>query len=296
VLSNIINCFIKPKEKKKMRRFFASILLVTVLAGPCSAEKWTFAAIADNRSAFSSYRNVLEEIREISAEQKDQLSNVDFVVAVGDITPVPKNYSTFKEVFPERLPLFFPVRGNHEKRNDVQFILTQILPGHGKGIKLRKAGEVSYFTDWKNMRIIVLDQYTGFGKSLDNPEGLLWLKNAIETATNVDHIFIAFHEPYFPENPDTDPFWSLLLRHRDKVRAVLCGHYHIYFRKYFPDNGADITYINAGNAGWTSHGDRRQTVVAITLDGGNIEFRAIQAHDGSKEFKVTDKWKSTEKH
>lgn len=273
-----------------MKRILILVLILFAFARPCFAEKWTFTVIADNRSDFASYRNVLERIRDVSTGPQDDRSSVDFIVAVGDISPLQKNHSIFKEVFPKSRPFFMPVRGNHEKTDDVRFLLTEILPSQGNGIHLRKEGEVSYYTDWKNVRIIALDQYAGFGKSLSDANALSWLGKALETAMDVEHIFIAFHEPYFPENTADDPFWSLLLKHRDKVRAVLCGHYHIYFRKYFPDNGSDILYINAGNAGRTSHGDEHQTIVAITVDGKDIAFQAIQAPDKSKDFRITDEW------
>ena len=84
--------------------------------------------------------------------------------------------------------------------------------------------------------MIVLDQYSSFDKSLDGGVALEWIENALHTPDHIRHVFVAFHEPYLPYQAENDPFWSLLLRHQDKVRAVFAAHIHIYHMESFPIN------------------------------------------------------------
>ena len=282
---------------KNRKRFFSFVLLLLLsslpLLWPSSAfgEKWAFVALGDNRSAFDSYRNVLEKIKGIGQGASHEAPPVDFVLACGDISPMEKNYNLYKSVFKDAMPPYFPVRGNHENANDVKFILKSLLPLHGNRIKMHNAGSVSYYADWKNVRLIVLDQYADFGNSLDNKAALKWLENAIDSAPKAGHVFVSFHEPYLPIEPSVDAFWKVLIRHHDKVRAVVAGHYHVYVRKPFPDDETGIFYINVGAAGWTSHSDERNTIIAVIVDGESVSFKTFQASAGTTEFKVTDEWK-----
>ena len=57
---------------------------------------------------------------------------------------------------------------------------------------------VTFYYDWKNVRLIVIDQYAPYAKGLSNKTFLDWLEKAILSAKNADHVFIAFHEPHFP--------------------------------------------------------------------------------------------------
>jgi hypothetical protein len=104
-------------------------------------------------------------------------------------------------------------------------------------------------------------------------------------------VFIAFHEPRFPADINTDPFWSVLLTHSDKVRAVLWAHTHVYGRRRLPDSNGGIELINAGAAGNTRHFDGMNTWVQIAVSGRNASFRAIQAPDKTRDFRVTDRWR-----
>ena len=58
---------------------------------------------------------------------------------------------------------------------------------------------------------------------------------------DIDHIFVAFHEPAFPRyrhiwdsfnaSPEErDAFWNMLVAHNDIVRAVFVAHTHTYSR------------------------------------------------------------------
>jgi hypothetical protein len=277
-----------------MRRIGVALWLVLLLAAPASAERWSFAALADNRAAYSSYRNVLNEIKMLRANPAPRLPPVDFVLACGDMDPLTTNHDIYLNVFEGKPPWYFPVRGNHEKPDDLDFILKKILPSYGKVIQLRDQESVNYYVDWKNVRVIVLDQYATADPDISNAGTLSWMDQAIGSAVNVNHIFIAFHQPNFPENLENSAFWRLLLRHHDKVRAVFNGHTHTYDRRRVGDGNRAIEVINTGNAGNSKHSDNEQTIVEFLVDGPHVFLRTLQAPDGSSEFRVIDEWEGTD--
>ncbi len=278
-----------------MRRRPISLLLPLILslvlsACPAYGQKWSFAVVADNRSAFGSYRNVLAEIKSFEKRPDSARSPVKFVIGCGDIAPIKENDALYKSVLGESGVSFIPVRGNHEEKADVDYILKTLLPSASCRSTSLSPESLSYYVDWKNVRFLILDQYHDFGKTLNRKQALEWLTRAIESAKGIDHIFVAFHEPYLPDKPENDAFWSILLRYGDRIRAVFCGHTHVYERKRFPDTMEGMIYVNAGNAGWAAHSDKRQTIVEASIDGREVSFRALQAPDGKKDFKVMDEW------
>ena len=272
-----------------IKRFFAALLLLVLIASPAVAEKWAFAVIGDNRSAFASYRHVLNEIHMQTLNPGSTFPSLDLVMACGDLDPVEENYAIFKEVFKSKMPSYFPVRGNHDGPADVRFIIQKILPPYGKSINRLDEKDLNYFTDWKNVRLIILDQYSSFGKSFRSDADLKWLESALKAPGHIRHIFVAIHEPYLPGHAEKDPFWSLLIG-EDRVRAVFAAHTHIYTRQRFPDKASGIYYVNAGNAGMTTHSDNLQTIVEVMVDGERVSFRVIQAPDGTANFSIREDW------
>jgi hypothetical protein len=275
--------------KLTIKRLLAALLLLVLVAGSAVAEEWAFAVIGDNRSAFASYRNVLNEIRTQTVNPGKAFPSLEFVMACGDLDPVEKNYTIFKEVFKSRPPSYFPVRGNHDSPDDVRFIIQKILPPYGKSINRQDEKDLNYFTDWKNARLIVLDQYSSFGKAFDSAAALKWLESALKAPDHIRHIFVALHEPYLPEHPEKDPFWSLLVG-QDRVRAVFAAHTHLYTRQRFPDKATGIFHVNVGNAGRTSHSDNNLTIVEVMVDEEKVSFRVIQAPDGTANFNIREQW------
>ena len=270
----------------------AFLFLILAVPTPSLAQKWSFAVLADNRSAYAAYRNVLEEIRDLSVNPSPAFPSADFVLGCGDIGPLAKNDALYKEVFQGKQPPFFPVRGNHETAEDVAYSLERLLPSTGSGLKLQGQGCMNYHVDWKNVRLVALDQYCDFSKVMGGKMALKWLDETIGSATAVDHVFIALHEPLFPGGFTDSGFWDILFKHKDKVRAVLAGHYHAYDRKRFPDENGSIYYINAGNAGWVSHSDNKQTIVEVMIENKKVTFRVVQAPNGSTDFKFREQWES----
>jgi hypothetical protein len=266
------------------------LLLTLSTASSAFAQKWSFAAFSDNRNFEVAYRNVLEDINS-GGPADPGFPRPDFVVAVGDIDPVKRTLQIFRETIVPPMP-FIPVRGNHEAPEDVRFILKDILPSEQPPARVYDKESVTFYYDWKNVRLIVIDQYAAYAKGLSKPAFLDWLERAILSAKNADHVFITFHEPHFPADFHSDPFWGLLIKHSDKVRAVLWSHTHCFARRYVPGSQGGIELINSGAAGHTGHSDGMNTFVQIGVDGKDAAFRAVQAPDKTKDFKVTDNWKA----
>jgi hypothetical protein len=254
-------------------------------------QEWSFAAISDIQSGFSSYLNVLNEIKTPTVGREIRGKRADFILVLGDLSPVSVNFSIFQKTFENTHSLFFPARGNHESNLDVRLIEAKILPAAASFIqalnRFSKSG-LSYWFDWRNARLIILDQYADFKRSGANPKALQWLSQAIESAASVDHVFLGFHEPFFPWDTEQDPFWGILLKHRPRVRALFFGHTHIYHRTRFPELLEGIPVINVGNAGQNTHSDMRQTIVCVSVDGHRARVTTVQTPDGKSNFRVAD--------
>ncbi len=277
-------------HRKKQSILTAFVLLLFFFSLPDRAQAWTFSVISDIRAEFQSFRTVLEEIRDRGDLWPQESSEVDFVLLGGDLRPAKENYEIFREIFPGKTPLFVPVRGNHEKKADLRYIKAVMLPALGENIRFLEQGGITYTFDWKNVRIIVIDQYVGFRKSLQDARLLKWVEESILSASHANHVFVAFHEPLIPWDPQEDPLWSLLLRHSAKVRAVFVGHIHIYGRRVMRGEQGAVQLINSGNAGQTSHSDGRLTIVNAFVDPQNVSYRVLQAPHGATRFKIRDQW------
>jgi hypothetical protein len=272
------------------KRFLAAVLLAGLLSCPALAENWSFAVIGDNWSAVASYRNVLHEIQRRTVNPEKRIPPFDLILACGDLGPMEASYAVFRQVFDGHAPAYFPVRGNHEEPRDVRFLLEKILLPYGKSIHRHDEKSLSYYTDRKNVRLIVLDQYSGFGREFNGERAIGWLGGALKTPEHIRHVFLAFHEPYLPNNPEQDPFWSLLVQHQDKVRAVFAGHTHWYGRQRFPDRYRGILFVNTGNAGQNTHSDGRQTITEVLIEGEKVSYLVVQTPDAKSEFTVREQW------
>lgn len=280
----------KPERRLKVQPLVAAILLLLLLTSPALADRWSFAVLADNRSVFASYRNVLRQIHTMSVNPNPKFTPIELVLACGDLDPLAKNHEIYKEVFTDSPPVYLPVRGNHEQPDDVAFMLQSILPELGDRVHFRDQQNVNYFFDWKQCRFIVLDEYAGETDPLHSPEALKWLEQTIISAAHIDHVFIAFHDPIVAKSGQDQAFWDLLLKHQDKVRTVFVGHTHSYERRLIGKGDAVITMINAGNAGKSVHSDNHQTIVEVMVDGPTVFYRIVQTPDGKTSFTVTEQW------
>ena len=265
---------------------------------------WTFAAFADNRSAHErpkdSFEGVLTEIRTMTANPDRRFAPIEFAVGVGDIklsADNHKNWDLWLRAFEgvTNAPAFFPVIGNWDA-GDEAFSRSTVLPAQ-RGVVGKDPA--NYYADWKNVRVIVSEEAA-------------FVESAIQSApTGIAHVFVANHYPVFPRHeyaakPSAKgvEYWNTLLKHKDRVRALLVGHTHTYSRmrvanplgdaqdpKSFPNEQGGIYQIDCGNAGRSGHGDPATTIVEVLVDGGNLAFRVVQAPNATPfAFKVVDAW------
>ncbi|HYA43412.1 MAG TPA: metallophosphoesterase [Syntrophobacteraceae bacterium] len=266
------------------------ILLILSAPFPAFAQRWSFAVFSDNRNFETAFRNVLQDMNS-GGPADPKFSKPDFVVGAGDIDPVVRTCLVFRQTMgPETA--FIPVRGNHEGPEDVRFMLKDVLPSVDPPVTLYDGRSATFYYDHKNIRLIVIDQYAPYAENLGGRKFLKWVEDAVVSAKNADHVFISFHEPRFPADVHTDPFWSMLLKHTDKVRAVLAGHTHVYGRRFLSNSRGGIDLINVGAAGNTHHFDGMNTFVQVGIDGKDAVFRAVQAPDKTDDFKVADRWEA----
>jgi hypothetical protein len=270
------------------------------------AQQWSFVAIADHRDNFTTYTNALRKIKAIDPE---------FVVAAGDLDPLKKNYEEYyREILDADDPAFFPVRGNHDTPDDVVYMRKKVLALQPNVVYRDSTDSLNctYYVDWKNVRLIVLDQYhpdLGKRNGCVNIAGIRWSEHAIASADSADHIFIAFHEPAFPrfkhvgESFDKcreyrNEFWNVLIAHRDKVRAVFAGHsLHYYAMRVnnplsgdgegFPDEEGGVYQFDLGGAGMGEDG--KNTIMNVVVTPGAVRFDVYQADNGADTpFSLTD--------
>ena len=296
-----------------------------VLTTGCTTGKWgtaesrfAFAVLADPRSQGDTWKNALFEIRDGMVNPEPAFAPAELIVVAGDMDPLVARYADYLQVFTNAAtrPLFLPVIGNHEFENDgvhFRYARDVLIPSIPRVVR-RRATSGDYYLDHKNVRMIVVDGYTDLGKDgVINDEGRQWVEQVIKDAPrSIDHIFITFHEPAFPrvrhvgDSFDQDPerrnlFWRMLLSSGDRVRAVLVGHTHAYYRmrvldpagvaandpKAFPDEDGGIYQVDVGAAGNGSE----NTIVAVQIEGKNVFFRVLRAKPGANmPFAEVDTW------
>ncbi len=284
-----------------------------------SVQRFSFAVLADPRHQGDTWKNALLEIRDRNTNPEPAFTPAELIVVAGDMDPLVSRYEDYQHVFTnvDARPVFLPVIGNHEFENGgVHFRHARdVLMPFISGAVRRHAKSCDYYVDHKNVRIIVVDGYTDLGKDgVINDEGRQWVEQVIKaTPSSINHIFVSFHEPAFPRfrhigdsfDQDTEQrnaFWRMLLKHQDKVCAVLVGHTHTYYRmrvldpagmaandpKSFPDEDGGIYQVDAGAAGNASV----NTIVQVQIEGKNVLFRALQAKKGANmPFTEIDKWR-----
>jgi len=302
----------------KAFKLLLSVCLFTTIFS--HAQEWSFAVISDPRDDKATFTNALREIRDMHINPDKAFKPAEFIIMVGDFDPAKSIYNNYKKVFAETISMkaFFPVKGNHDEGKHTAFITKKILPEQDS-ITIQNSSYVNYYIDWRNVRIIVVDQYSDFGSDgCINSTGRKWVEESIQSAHHKDHIFICFHEPAFPrirhledsfnEYPEErDAFWNMLIKYKSTVKAVFNGHVHYYYRmrvadptrkdvldvNAYPDHTDGIYQINSAACGQGS----RNTIVKVQIDGKDISFFVLDADDGGKKsFQILDKWEIRETH
>ena len=278
----------------------------------------SFVVLADPRGGGDTWVNALREIRDMNATQDSTVAQAEMIIVAGDMDPINSRHKDYQKVFASAnaRPVLLPVIGNHEFENDgahFRYARDTLIPSIPSVVRMHPAS-CDYYVDHENVRIIVVDAYTDLGKSgVIKEEGRKWVEKMIQKApSRIDHIFIAFHEPAFPrvrhlknsfnQNPkERNAFWQMLLEHKDRVRAVLVGHTHFYYRmrvldpagaaandpNVFPDEDGGIYQIDVGAAG----NGKKSTIVQVQVEGSKVLFRVLQAERGaSRPFEEIDRW------
>jgi hypothetical protein len=299
----------RQMKKRLLKALFFFLLINSSLL---LAQKWSFSFVADPRAGINDFQRALTEIKSLSLNPEPKMSNSDFVIVGGDFDPAEIDYKIFNEVFPQNIkpsPKFFPVMGNHDL--DYTFFIKEKILGKQQLFKLNDSASFSYYVDWKNCRLIIIDQYKGLGtkNGCISENGIRWVEDLIKSS-NSPHVFIAFHEPAFPRYrhignsfdaciKERDEFWNMLLKYKEKVRAVLVGHTHFYYamkikdvkgdaadKDKFPVEEGGIYQIDGGAAGNSEDGS--VTAVEFMIDNESVIARVIQSKKGEKDFQIIE--------
>jgi len=315
----------------KLRKLSASFILILVLQfllfncatqAKVEIEKWSIAALADPRGDHEAFEIALKEVRDHNALRK--VSPAKFILVCGDHDPLLKNVEKFHSVFTDvkDKPQLLPVVGNkdlsHSDFNEAVAIVKNLENATKRDDKL------NYYVDYKNVRIIAVNTYRAHNNDLGdrgclNSKGIEWIDSVISSATLADHVFIAMHEPSFPRKrhvydsfnackEERDAFWDMLVSHGSKVKAVLVGYTHYYYRMLvrdprsaeadnpneYPDQEGGVYQVDCGACG----NGIRNTVVNIEIMGKDIFFKVVDAYDGPPhgEFSLIDEWQVRSVH
>jgi len=320
------------EEVNKMKLFkslitYLFIFIIVFLLASCATqlkvavEKFSIVALADPRWDHETFENALNEVRNHNA--LGNISPAKFILLCGDYDPFAKNVEKFRSVFEDikDKPLLLPVIGNHDlQESDFHEAVKWV-----ENLKYakRRDDKLNYYVDYKNVRIISVNSYHLYDNDLGkwgclNSKAIEWINSVISSATHVDHVFVAMHEPSFPRHrhvgdsfdeckEDRDAFWDMLVSHYRKVKAILVGHTHYYYRmrikdprsaeannpSEYPDQEGGVYQIDCGACG----NGNRNTVVNIEIKGKDILFKVVDADDGPDEkFDVIDEWVLISKH
>jgi hypothetical protein len=293
------------------------LLLIVISLNKTYGQKWSFVFVTDPMMWPKTFQNALIETRDRTVNPEQLYSQAEFIVVGGDMKPVMERYRDYLKVFKNDTAMksFFPVRGNHDRSGGAKRMIKKILPKQDS-VTLNNQESVDYVVDWKNARLIVLDQYKNSPPGCLDNEQINWTEKMILSADKVDHIFIFFHEPAFPRHrhiifsfnkckTERDAFWNMILKHREKVKAVFAGHTHYYTRiriadpksaeandaSRFPVQENGIDQINGGSTGQ----GKKNNIVRVQIDGTAVRYLVLEAEKGKeKPFVKIDEWNSDE--
>lgn len=162
------------------------------------------------------------------------MGNANLIFSLGDNLNRPGRKNTKKLAWISRNYPMYWTRGNHDKLNQFQEILSK---------------ERYYYVDKRDWRIIVLDNggvfpdtgyHEEYGRGYIDKNQMDWLKEVLKTEKN---IIVAMHIPMVSRSLDKirDDYKELenLFIENKKVKHILAGHYHIYNKEI---NISGITY------------------------------------------------------
>ncbi|OGJ86544.1 MAG: hypothetical protein A2268_07430 [Candidatus Raymondbacteria bacterium RifOxyA12_full_50_37] len=220
------------------------ITIILLLSTVAFGEKWSFGYYADNLTSEKPVRWACKELTNATVNTSPAFPKAEFIVAGGDLSLASSvGDSLLYDVVRANSNgvAYFPVNGNHDVESGcsavsgvtcVEYMVDSILVKQDSTTVFSDG--LNYYVDWKNVRLIVLDQYTAFWGETG------WIDSVssmIAGAGNNKHVFIAFHCPAFARQRHTSiegrgswvpDFWNMLISHGNKVKGVLVGHTHWY--------------------------------------------------------------------
>ena len=275
----------------------------TVTVGSGAGNGWTcpsgctcFAIGADSRTEYTKFNETLQFIK----RYKDDL---DFIVYAGDMDSVQINKETYSDVQLNNLPSYW-VMGNHEisPGPGVTYI-RDLYPCLANTVNMFNDGRNStYSFEYNDTHVVVIDVYSENADG-NTPEGgpqYNWLQSDLALTDKSRQIFVAGHEPAYPQNrhvgdsldqypEDRDAFWELLDNY--SVEAYFCGHTHYYSRN---SSYLNVTQVDTGNMRWriVGSGDGNSTVVfvAVASDGANSTISVYSSDVEGNDFNLTDEY------
>jgi len=289
-------------------RDIAFCLLLVFNSIGCSkkASYFRFTLTGDPRAGLPEWRHSLEQIK-ANAEAEGPFA---FHITAGDYwdddppSSVAQFYAVMQEVLGKDVK-WYPGVGNHELKkgnNDLQW-LQQYYDKHlSGGVNPGPKGceKTMYSWDYGTAHFVQLDMYYD-GRRYDkdgtfNDHLYDWLVEDLNKNTK-PVVFVIYHEPTYPKGRGgkrSSPHgWRRFMKllNDKKVVAGLCAHTHTYARYQVKGDWQPFTWeLDAGNAGRTSHGDKHQSFVAVTVyDDGLVRFDTWQGKKG-EDFEKRDSW------
>ena len=286
--------------------FLASMLPIERAA---AQETFSFAVTTDMRNfagpgtynTSSYFRGVMEAVKARGGGA--------FMIVPGDLDPPANVEWTIEQVMGAGY-MWYPVVGNHELEalENMAWMRSYDYYRNGSGappdiVNWGPTGctQTTYSFDYGNAHFAVLNQYCDSGGDVVTdgkvPDHLYdWLAADLR-ATNKEHIFVAGHEPAYPQ-PDADNgrsrhvgdsldrypanrdrFWNLLKS--EGVTAYLTAHTHNYSAVRIDG----VWQLDAGHARGTGDTGAASTFLMIHVNGSKVTFDAYRdVHDGNYDY------------
>ena len=259
-----------------------------VLAPPADPDHFTFVVSGDNRSTGHGYPMppVWAEIcREIGwIHPAFLLTTGDAIEGYGDtVAEANAEYDVFlADDALADIPVFC-APGNHEFSLDAN-----LLPVYEKRI-----GKLYGSFDYGNSHFVAVNTNAALpdgtikGGAIDDAQ-MAWLESDLAANQGAKNIFLFLHHYVFgPPDPDTpdidtgfvdtagrDKFHALMVKY--KVRAVFCGHNHIYWHQV--KDGVDYFISGGGGAPLDASPENGGYLhyVVFTVDGSKFTTQILQ--------------------
>lgn len=238
-----------------------------------------FVVYGDTRNGHAMHRKIVALIMK---------QDPAFVLQTGDLVAVgrdPALWAIYDEITaPIRSKVtIYPARGNHDVGGT----------GYEAHVpaSIMSCIKLYYSFDHEGCHFISLDTESPYNKG--TPQ-YTWLENDLKAAKGARHIFVMLHEAPYSVGPHGSTMgiqeaWCPLFTEYG-VRAVFCGHDHLYYRTI--RNG--IPYIVTGGGGAPLYdiankqngipgdvAEKTNNIVVVDVDGLKVSVRALRA-DGSK--------------